>query len=61
MEIRSPGLVQGYDFAVDNSIEGKIVEGFSNLREAFVEVLMVPRLENSFVALDSDGAVAVQP
>jgi hypothetical protein len=33
----------------------------SNLRESFVEVLAVPRIEDGFAAgSDSDGAIAVQ-
>jgi len=37
MKIRSPVLVQGYNLAVDNSVGGKVVEGFSDLRKSLVE------------------------
>jgi hypothetical protein len=50
VKIRSPGLVQGYNFAVDNSVVGKISERISNLWESFVEVLVVPRVQDSFAA-----------
>jgi len=47
-------------FAVNNSVGGKIIERICDLRESFVEVLMVPRAQDSFAARpDSDGAVAV--
>ena len=60
MKIQSPGLVQGYNFSVDNCIFGKIAERLRDLRESFVEVLVVPRVQNGFAAgSDSDGAVAV--
>jgi hypothetical protein len=42
VKIRSPGLVQGYHFAVDNGVGGEITERFSDLRESLVEVLAVP-------------------
>jgi hypothetical protein len=61
VKIRSPGLVQGYHLAIDNSVVGKITERLSDLRESFVEVLVVARVQNSFaVGSDADGAVAVQ-
>jgi hypothetical protein len=34
VRVRSPGLVQRYNFAVDNSVGGKIDEPFSDLRES---------------------------
>ena len=37
MKIRSPVLVLGYNLAVDNSVGGKVVEGFSDLRKSLVE------------------------
>ncbi len=60
MKIGSPGLVQGYNFSVDNGVGGKIMERFSDLREAFVEVLAVPRIQNSFTAFDCNGAITVE-
>ena len=48
MKIRSPVLVQGYNLAVDNSVGGKVVEGFSDLRKSLVEVLVVPRVQYGF-------------
>jgi hypothetical protein len=33
-KIRSPGLVQGHNFAVDNSVGGKINERLPDLRES---------------------------
>jgi hypothetical protein len=59
-KIRSAGFAQGYDFAVDNSVVGKITERLGDLWESFVEVLVVPRVENGFAVFDSDGAVAVE-
>jgi len=42
VKIRSPGLVQSYDFAINNSVGGKIIERLCYLRESLVEVLSVP-------------------
>jgi hypothetical protein len=45
----------------DNSVGGKAVECLSDLRESFVEVLVIPRVQGRFTAgSDSNGAVAVQ-
>jgi hypothetical protein len=61
VKIRSPGLVQGYHLAIDNSAGGEITKRVSDLREALVEVLVVPRIQDRFAAgLDANGAVAVQ-
>ncbi len=61
MKIRPPGFVQGYNLAIDNSVGGKIMERLSDLRESFVEVLMVPGEQDCFATgLDSDSAVAIQ-
>jgi hypothetical protein len=61
VEIRPPGFVQGDNFAVDNGVGGKIIERLSDLRESLVEVLVVPRVQNSFVIRsDSDCAIAVE-
>jgi hypothetical protein len=61
VEIRPPGLVQGYNFAVDNGVGWEIIERLGDLRESFIEVLVVPRVQDCFAARsDSDGAVAVQ-
>jgi hypothetical protein len=61
VKIRPPGFVQGYDFAVDNSIGGKIIERLGDLREPPVKVLAVPGIQNSFaVGFDSDSAIAVK-
>jgi len=60
MKIRSPGLVEGYHLSIDNSVVGKITERLSDLRESFVEVLVISRIQNRFAAgFDADGAVAV--
>ena len=61
MKIRPPGLVQGYDFAVNNGVGGKIMERLSDLRESFVEVLVISRIQNRFLTgFDADGPIAVQ-
>ncbi len=61
VEIGPPGFIQGYHFAVDKGVGGKIVERLSDLRESFVEVLMVPGEQDCFATgLDSDSAVAIQ-
>jgi hypothetical protein len=60
MKIRSSGAVQGYNFSVDNSVGGKLAECLNDLREAFVEVLAVSRMQDRFTALNTNGAVAVQ-
>jgi hypothetical protein len=61
MKIWPAGLVQGYNLAVDNGIGGQIPECLSDLREPFVEVLVVPRIEKSFAAgFDGDGSISVK-
>jgi hypothetical protein len=61
VEIRPPGFVQGYDFAVNTSVGWKISERFCDLRESFVEVLTVPRVQDGFAAgLDPYGPITVQ-
>ena len=39
---------------------GKITERVSDLRESFVEVFVIPRVEDGFVGFDSYGAIAVE-
>ena len=46
VKIRSAGFVQYYNLIVDNGVGGEITERFSDLREAFVEVLAVPRVQD---------------
>jgi hypothetical protein len=48
-----------YIFSVSN-VGGEIIERLRDLREAFIEVLVVTRVQDSFAAFDSDGAIAVQ-
>ena len=61
VKIRSPGLVQGYHLAIDDSLGGKITERLRDLRKSLVEVFVVPRVQDSFAAgSNSDGAVAVE-
>jgi len=60
MEIRSTGLIQRDNFTIDNSVGRKISERFGDLWESLVKVLSISRVENSFVAFDSDGAVSVE-
>ena len=50
VKIRASRFVQGYNFAVDNSLGGKIIKRLRDLRESFVEVLVVPRVKDSFAA-----------
>jgi len=48
-------------FAVNNSVGGKIIERICDLRESFVEVLMVARVQGCFMAgLDANDAVTIQ-
>src|SRR6266404_140980 len=52
---------RGLQLAVDNSVDRKFVERLRDLRESFVEVLVVTRVQNYFAAdFDADGAVAIQ-
>ena len=52
---------RGLQLAVDNSVDRKFVERLRDLRESLVEVLVVPRVQDSFAAgFDSNGAVAVE-
>jgi len=61
MKIWPPGLVQGYNLAIYNRVGGKIPECLNDLWESFVEVLVIPRVQDGFAARsDSDGAVAVK-
>jgi len=61
VKIRSPRLVQGNHLAIDNSVVGKITKRLRDLRESFVEVLVVSRIQDCFPAgFDSDDAVAVE-
>jgi len=61
IRIRVSGIVQCYDFAVDDGFGGQILDRLGGLRESFGEVFAGPRIQNGFAAgLDSDGAIAVQ-
>jgi len=54
VKIRSPGFVQGYDFAHQITVSaGRSASAFANLRESLVEVLVVPRVQNDFTAFDA--------
>ena len=56
----SPDSSRGYDLAIDDSVGGKITESLGDLRESLVEVLVIPRVEDSCAAcFDSDSAIAV--
>jgi hypothetical protein len=58
LKIRPAGLVQGYTFAVDHSVGGKFRECPSDLRKSFVEVLVVPGVQNGVAAgVDADGPI----
>ncbi len=50
VKIRPSRLIQSYNFAVDNSVSRKIVKRLSDLWESFVEVLVVPRVQDRFGA-----------
>jgi len=41
VRVRSPGLVQRYNFAVDNTVGGKIDEPFSDLRESSFHAIIL--------------------
>jgi hypothetical protein len=41
VKIRSSRFVQGYEFVVDNCVRRKTVKRLRDLRESFVEVLVV--------------------
>ncbi len=60
MKIRASRFVQGHNFSVNNSVGGQIIERLGNLRESFVEVLVIPRVQDGFARSDSDGTVAIQ-
>jgi Helix-turn-helix domain len=61
LKVWSAGLVQRYDFAVYHGVSGEITKRLDDLRESFVEVLVVPRIQDGFAGRsDFDSAVAVQ-
>ena len=62
MKIRSFRFAQGYHFAVDNRVEESSWSASENLRELFVEVVVIPQVQGDFsTGLDSDGLIPVEP
>lgn len=61
VKIRSSRFAQGYHFAVDNRVEESSWSASENLRELFVEVVVIPQVQGDFsTGLDSDGPMPVE-
>jgi hypothetical protein len=61
VKIWSSRFAQGYHFAVDNRVEGSSWSASENLRELFVEVVVIPQVQGDFsTGLDSDGPIPVE-